>query len=180
MTGYVHYTHVNELDGYFDYTAFRIVKKIKFNKIFRYSMYCFGLFLMNLYIWIQYDAFQDMNKWTTGSNALYLSTCRIAWGVSLTCVFLPILLGHNQFLVSILSSNFWAPLSKLVFGVYLIHMIIGRIMFFSQSNSYCFNQLNLVLDAILNTVLSFFISFLIHLTVEAPIMNLEKVLLGAK
>ncbi|CAG9316184.1 unnamed protein product [Blepharisma stoltei] len=180
ITGFIYYTSKNDTDGSFDYWAYRISFKIKKNKWIRYILYFFGAFLMNFYIWIQYDAFQDMEKWSRVQNSLYLSTNRIAWGLSLTLVMLPILLGHNKAVSSILSSNFWAPLGKLAFGVFLCHMIIGRIIFFSQGNSYYLGQLNFFIDAIVITVLAFLLNFILSLLVEIPVLNLERVILKTK
>ena len=179
LGGFVYYAFKKNKSGEeFDPLASAIAKGINNSRTVRFIWYGFGLFLINFFIFIQYDAYKSDDNWSRSKNTVYFAFQRFAWGLGLNLFFLPILMGHMSFFRPFLQSNWWMPLAKLVFGVYLMHMVVGQIYFMSQPVSYYWTQSALFVDALFLLVVTFIIVIPITLFVESPTLNLEKLLLG--
>ncbi|OMJ95593.1 hypothetical protein SteCoe_1019 [Stentor coeruleus] len=181
LTGFIYYSYKKKKAGEeFDSLAAAIAETVNNSRIVRFIMYGLGLFLINFFMFILYDAYDSYDSWSNSQNAAYFAFQKAAWGLALTLFFLPIFLGHMTFLRSFMQSNWWMPAAKLVFAVYLFHLVVGQIYFQSQPVSYFFSQMSVTMDAIFVAGITFLIVIPITLLVEAPMMNLEKILLHGK
>jgi peptidoglycan/LPS O-acetylase OafA/YrhL len=181
LTGFIYYSYKKKKTGEeFDALAAAIAESINNSRIVRFIMYGLGLFFINFFIFILYDSYESYDNWSNSQNAAYYAFQKLAWGLGLSLFFLPIFLGHMTFLRSFMQSNWWMPAAKLVFAVYLFHLVVGQIYFQSQPVTYYWNTLNATMDSIVVAGLTFLLVIPITLFVEAPMINLEKILLHGK
>ena len=142
----------------------------------QFSAVVLSLFL----VFIQCDAYQAIDDpgvaWSRGANTLYISVHRLLWGVCLSLLLLPTLVGLHPLVQRVLSLPVWAPLSKLTFCVYLLHVHIIVACALSQEAAVWFGDLSLYSDFCFVTVLSFALSVPLHLCVEAPLNGVYRTL----
>ena len=179
LGGFIYYAFKKKKVGEdFDPLASSIAHGLNNSRVARFICYGLALFLINFFIWIQYSAYQSDYHWSRSQNAAYFAFQRFSWGLALNLFFLPLVMGHMSFFRPFFQSNWWAPLAKLGFGVYLVHMVVGQIYFFSQPVTYFWNVPNVVIDALFVLSTSFLFVIPITLMVESPMIGLEKILLG--
>ncbi|KAH8010110.1 hypothetical protein HPB51_024785 [Rhipicephalus microplus] len=77
-----------------------------------------------------------------------------------------------------LSCSIFAPLSKLVFAVYLTHHPLQYLFYASRQESFDYNYFLMGYFFVGNLALSFAVAALLSLAIEMPISNLEKLVLG--
>lgn len=178
LGGFVFHAHrLGRIKGNrFDPLASSIAHLINTSQKTRIFCYGLGLFLMNFFMIIQWDAYQSENNWSRSQNAAYFAFQRFTWGFSINCFFLPILMGHASWLRGFLQSNWWMPLAKLVFAVFLMHTVVGQIFFMSQPVSFYFSQTACFVDALFILVVTFLLAIPVILCIESPVINLEKIL----
>lgn len=179
LGGFVYHAYKKSKSGEnFDPLASAIAQWLNNKRVVRFIWYGLGLFLLNFFIFIQYDAYKSDNHWNRSQNSAYFAFQRFSWGLGMNCFFLPLMMGHGSFIRPFLQSNWWAPIAKLGFGVYLVHMVVGQIYFMSQPVTYYWAQSSLFIDALFVLVTSYLLIIPITLCVESPMINLEKILLG--
>ncbi|XP_037279501.2 nose resistant to fluoxetine protein 6-like [Rhipicephalus microplus] len=101
---------------------------------------------------------------------------RILWTLFLAWITLTCSTGRGGALTKLLSWNAYVPLSKLSFGVYLIHVPFLHLWFYSsRERRYwsVFNQITLLFALL---VWSFLLSYLAFLVCEAPTAALDKLI----
>ena len=175
MAGFVLHAYKKGKTGEeFDPLAGAIAHYINNNSTIRLICYTIGLFLINFFIFMPYDAYQGNHTWSNSSNAAFNSFNRSGWALALSLIYLPISMGHLSFIRPLLQSNWWAAPAKLVFGVYLTHMVVGQIYLYSRPFSDIWNQFSLFQDGLFIYVLTFLFVVPLSLFVESPSVNLEK------
>ena len=101
------------------------------NRYFRYAGYFLGLFLINFFLFIQYDAYEDVDngwtKWNYAENVLWYAFNRTCWGLGISLLLLPMLLGQWKIAAWFLSLDIWTPLARLTFCTYLVHINLGMV-----------------------------------------------------
>ena len=158
------------------------IAKLQENKFIRLGSMIFGWILINIMIFSLYDTYQypgknyDFPHWSKASNYTFIALQRFIYGLGLSMIFLPLLLGHFKTISSFLSIYPWIILSKLTFAIYLIHVDIGLIALWSQENVVIFNWYNNIRDTIYFFILSIIFAIPIILLIEMPIINLEKII----
>lgn len=100
--------------------------------------------------------------------ATYAAFHRPAWALGTVGLLLAVSFGHATFLKHALSWSPWVPLSKLVYGAYLIHMSFQiRYVGMSKSPRF-FDYFDIICLALGDIVLSFALALLMYLGIEAP------------
>mmetsp|Transcript_9249 Transcript_9249/g.9231 ORF Transcript_9249/g.9231 Transcript_9249/m.9231 type:complete len:157 (+) Transcript_9249:1244-1714(+) len=83
----------------YDSTAIWVAKKFE-NIYFRYIACFIGLALININIFVLYDTFKHPGKgltyphWTDSENVAFIAFNKVTFGLGITLVLLPALLGH--------------------------------------------------------------------------------------
>lgn len=77
----------------------------------------------------------------------------------------------------ILSAHVWVPLSKLVYGAYLTHLLIQLRWTAATRKPQYLDPFNLAHLAVMDLVLSFSAALLLHITIETPCRRLLAVIL---
>jgi hypothetical protein len=154
------------------------------NRYLRYGGYLIGLFFINFFIFIQYTAYKDVDNgwtsWNRSESAAFFAFNRTCWGLGISLLFLPMLLGHWKLVAWFLSLDIWTPLARLTFCTYLVHIHLAVVFFESRSDAYWFNDLNLAIDFFFVTLTSFAAAIPLTLAVESPFMAMEKLFKGKR
>lgn len=151
-------------------------------KIVRYGTFLFGLCLINVMIFTQYDICKYPGKtykydhWSDEGNWIYLALQRFTYGLGLSIMFVPVLLGHFSWIINFMGMYVWSILARLTFVVYLIHLYIMTIAMLSKKTSDQYDLYNNIRDFVFYAVLSFICAIPIVLVVEMPAGNLEKMI----
>ncbi|CAG9332897.1 unnamed protein product [Blepharisma stoltei] len=155
------------------------------NKAIRYAVGLFGLTLINLLIFVQYDTFKHPGKdfkydhWNNTQNVIFLAFGRVSFGIGLTCLCLPAFLGHFTWMTWILTWDLWTPLARLSFCVYLIHYNILDMTYRSIKTATVLNEFTLIRDSVFFIILAYIISIPIVLLIEMPAFGIEKVIFSS-
>ena len=185
MCGLILYTHRNyaKTGKIYDNWAFYLGNLLE-NRYIRYAGYLLGLFFINFFIFIQFTAYRDVDNgwtsWTRGEIAAFYGFSRPCWGLGISLLFLPMLLGHWKLVAWFLSLDIWTPLARLTFCTYLVHLNLGSIYFNSKNTAYWFDDLNITIDFFFITLTSYAAAIPLTLAVESPFMALEKVMKSGK
>ncbi|XP_035216417.1 nose resistant to fluoxetine protein 6-like isoform X2 [Stegodyphus dumicola] len=106
----------------------------------------------------------------------YNALSRSAFSISVAWVIYCCVTGYGGIVNSVLSYNAWIPLSRVTYCVYLFHPTVMSWFFLSQKVPVYFTHANMVVYYLAFLFISYGIGFLISVTFEAPIINLEKLL----
>ncbi|OMJ72862.1 hypothetical protein SteCoe_28602 [Stentor coeruleus] len=181
--GFIVYTmrRFKEKNEVYDKIAY-FISKSQENKFVRYGTFLFGLCLINVMIFTQYDICKypgknyEYDHWSDEGNWIYLALQRFSYGLGLSIMFIPILLGYFSWIINFMGMYVWSVLARLTFVVYLIHLYIMTIAMLSKKTSDEFDLYNNIRDFVFYAVLSFICAIPIVLVVEMPAGNLEKMI----
>lgn len=112
--------------------------------------------------------------------AVYGAFARSVWALGLAWIIFASLAGYGGVVSKILSCRALVPLSRLTYSAYIIHPVLMVIFYGSREESFDYSPYLLIYFAIGNLVLTYGASLALSLVFEAPILALEKVLLGRK
>ncbi|XP_071956995.1 nose resistant to fluoxetine protein 6-like [Antedon mediterranea] len=118
------------------------------------------------------------NPINKAGSVVYITLCRFSWSVALGWVAFACVTGYGGPVNTLLSWSFWIPLSRINYCAYLLHPIIMFVFYYSLPNLIYFTDLLLVYFFLGNIVLSYSAAFLLSVSIEAPFMALEKLLLN--
>lgn len=113
-----------------------------------------------------------------GPTLFYVSCARTAWALALAWVVVACATGNGGWVTTILSWKFWAPLGRLTYAAYLVHPMILFGYYLNNVAPLQYTDLTMIYIFIANIVLSYATAYIVSMAVEAPMMQLEKILLG--
>ena len=172
--------HMKKTGNSFDKVGEFICKAIDRTSI-RWFLYLLGAALVNIFIFIQHTAWKQSyehghDTWTDSQRYLWYGCSRIMFILGLSCLLLPMLLGHGKFVAGMLSASMWTPLARLSFSTYLIHFGVIWTVIASQKTGYYLCDSNLFIDTLWGVPCSFAAAVPVYLMIESPFIGLEKVL----
>ncbi|XP_035683589.1 nose resistant to fluoxetine protein 6-like [Branchiostoma floridae] len=112
---------------------------------------------------------------TNSENAFYLSVHRAVWGMALGWMVLACFYGYGGLVNTFLSWELWVPLSRLTYCAYLVHPMVIYVAFYTREVTLHYSTLTVIYFFLGNLVLSYGLAFLVSVTVEAPLLGLEKI-----
>jgi len=115
-------------------------------------------------------------KWSSASNAAYLSLYRLSWSLGMFILAGTCMIGWNSPISKLLSARAWSPFSRLVYGVYLVHPILIEIRAFAGNKYLDFSVLEYSLDVAGFALLSFVTSAIMFLLVEGPLYQVRQLM----
>uniref|UniRef100_A0A0K0ELG2 NRF domain-containing protein n=1 Tax=Strongyloides stercoralis TaxID=6248 RepID=A0A0K0ELG2_STRER len=130
----------------------------------------------------------SIRDWVSGHpmdlfpRAMYSAFSKIGWGLSLSFIVISCFYGHGGIINRFMSWPFWAPIGKITYSTYLIHLMIityvfgafeGQFVFVSIWNSFIYTILPII-------VLSFFFAFVWSAIFEVGVAKIEDLLLDRK
>jgi peptidoglycan/LPS O-acetylase OafA/YrhL len=160
----------------------KIADKSLKNKFIRIGIFLLGFLLIGLIIFAQYDAYShpgqnnDFKYWTANSTILFFALERFGIGLGLTFIFVPLLLGHYQWIINILVWHPWNILARLTYFMFLHHYSIMFLIELKAKTDDEFVILNHFKDAATILFLSLMITVPVVVLIEFPILNLAKLI----
>ncbi|XP_072014421.1 nose resistant to fluoxetine protein 6-like [Amphiura filiformis] len=115
--------------------------------------------------------------WSLAEQSIYSGLASFTWALCVGWVILACKNGYGGWINTFLSWNFWVPVGRLTYTVYLVHPIILRNILFSSSNPYSLTMIPLSTRFTGGIVLSHMVALLFALAIEFPFANLEKLLI---
>ena len=112
--------------------------------------------------------------------ALYNGFSRTAWAVSVAWVIFSCVTGHGGVVNTFLSWSLWAPLSRLTYVVYLIHVIVLNVWIVTSRTPLFASDFTVAMLYLAALTTTYGLALLISVLFEAPGVTLEKILLRAK
>ncbi|XP_050305994.1 nose resistant to fluoxetine protein 6-like [Anthonomus grandis grandis] len=122
---------------------------------------------------IFYDPYYEYN---TLDAAAYSSLHRTVWSIGSIGVLYVASYGKIGWVYAFLSWRPWIPLSKLVYGAYLVHFQIQLRGAAKKASADVTSYFDIICYAISDIVLSFGLALVLYLAVEAPIRNVFSLL----
>ena len=118
--------------------------------------------------------------WSRDATIAYNTVKFLVWGLALCALVLPTCLGKLKLVTELLGGHIWAPLAKLTYGAYLIHMLYPQALLTSTDATTAYYHTSHTLGMwLVFTVGSYFWAAILHLVVEAPFGNLQKLAFSA-
>ncbi|KAL1424910.1 hypothetical protein MTO96_019772 [Rhipicephalus appendiculatus] len=125
-------------------------------------------------VFVKFAWYTNLNPVPQGVTLLAAFLDRILWTLFLAWITLTCCTGRGGVLSKLLSWNAYVPLSKLSFGVYLIHVPFLHLWFHSSRERRFWSVFNQVTLLFALLVWSFLLSYLAYLVCEAPTAALDK------
>ncbi|XP_071103158.1 O-acyltransferase like protein-like [Haliotis cracherodii] len=116
--------------------------------------------------------------WGNDARTAHETLCRPVWGLVLAWVIFMCCKGKAGIVDWMLSWAWWQPLSRLTYGVYLIHLILIRTDSATMRSLFFYSSGYIVYRFFGYVCMSFIFSFLLAILVEAPMLQLEKLVLS--
>jgi len=106
----------------------------------------------------------------------YGSLNRLAWAMAVSWVVFACVKGYGGIVNSILSWKAFGPLGRLTYCAYLIHLNFIGLYYAQGKEKIYYTTLNHIVEYFGILLFVFLLSFFVSVTVEAPFLNLEKLI----
>jgi peptidoglycan/LPS O-acetylase OafA/YrhL len=153
----------------------KFFQTMKSNKILYIGSYILGLLIMATIVFAVYFSYKT--EWTLLGKVFYNVLSRKGFVLGFFLVCLPIMQGNLQALGGWLGSDFFVPLSKVSFAVYVIHPFIIRYLYYNFRHAVYFEMSMLILYATSFIVVVYILSIFVTAIFETPFMHLRLLLL---
>ncbi|CAG2169386.1 unnamed protein product [Oppiella nova] len=112
------------------------------------------------------------------SSILYSSLSRTIWCTGLSWITYVCCIGSGGVVNRLLSHPVFVPLSRLSFGVYLSHLVIIFIIFFTRKSVTDWTHFDFLTNGMVTIILSYVLALVLYFLLEAPFANFEKILIS--
>ena len=112
--------------------------------------------------------------------AFYNATFRVLWGIFLSILILLCNLGYGGVINDILSANFWIPFARVNYTTYIIHLMLLQMYAMTLEQDFHFTTLNYTLTASGLLMCLNCLGLVCSCIIEAPFIQLEKLILVGK
>lgn len=138
-----------------------------------------GILLSIIYITMNEDlGTTNLGEWGLNGFAGYNAFARIGFGVGIAILVMLCGTGNGGFVNTILSLPVLGILGKLTYGAYLVHPIIIRILYASQTQVAHMTSMIQVVNWLGVATLSYMCSAVLYVLVELPSDNMVKLLVA--
>ncbi|XP_052811638.1 nose resistant to fluoxetine protein 6-like [Mya arenaria] len=159
------------------YLLYKTNRKLKIPKSLNLLLWFLSFATFCLVVYGPYS--RDGNHiFSLGESSAYTALSRTAWGVALAYLIIACCTGHGGWINDLLSWPGFIPLSRLTYCAYLIHPLVMITFHTSRRQLTYFTQFELIYLFLGHMTLTYGLSFIVSLVFEAPMMGLEKAVLG--
>ncbi|XP_075744491.1 nose resistant to fluoxetine protein 6 [Rhipicephalus microplus] len=152
--------------------------KRKISKTLQLAGWCASVSCSLFCVFVKFSWYLEENPTTKNVDMTVAFFDRILWSVSLAWITLACSTGRGGPVSKFLSWNAFLPLSKLAYGVYLIHMPFIELMMHSSRERVYFSEFSQVTLLFAVLVWCFLLSYLAFIACEAPTAALDKLVFG--
>ena len=114
---------------------------------------------------------------TRSSLLVYLTWYRLTWGLCLSWVTFACVKGHGGVVNDLLSWGLWAPVSRVSFMTYLLHISLSWYYFTSQTYSLDLSMWLMTEMFVAQLALDLAVGLLASLTLELPFGRIQKMII---
>jgi len=118
--------------------------------------------------------------WALWQSVVYAALVRIGFVSAMAWFMYACFKGHGGVLRTILAVYIWVPLSRLTYTAYLIHPIIMFVINYSNTTTFHFDAIYAGLRYSSHLMLAYSAALILHLAIEKPTANLERIFLPHK
>jgi len=147
-------------------------ENIKTRDLCRYLMYLFGLFII-LIIIITRNNFYNSDTKSDFSILFYVICGKLVFIIGIVLLIYPAILGKARGLI-ILSLEFWSPLAKSTYSVYMLHYVLLNFYAMTLEEGVFITWAKMVQNSFDNIVLSYMVGIMLTILIDYPIRNLIK------
>ena len=115
------------------------------------------------------SANKDPPSWSRLRNATFISLSRPAFLLALICLFYLLFLDYGQALKRFCARRFWAVLSRLSYGVYLVFPIVAAQFNSAMSSPLYLTYNEMIYQMFYNIVSSHLVAVVVYILLERPI-----------
>lgn len=133
-----------------------------------------GMFLLLSMIFVFYPMNSHPENFGTTFNAIFMTFSKTIFMIGFTLMVLPMLVGKADAVRTVLSGSVLTPLSRLSYGVYMVHPTFMMFDAYNQQRGIWMSTNLGILNFLGWTVASFACAFVLYIVVEAPFMNIEQ------
>lgn len=152
--------------------------RIHMHRLFALMGWCASIATALAIIYGQYYYFHNPGMYMTlWESSFYISLSRTAWGVCLCWIVLACVAKKGGYVADILSWKIWAPLGRLTYSAYLVHPIVIFTYYLRMLKPLHFSDLTMTYMFLGHLVMSYVVAFIVSMIVEAPLLQLEKLML---
>lgn len=152
--------------------------QIRIHRVVALFCWCSAIATGLAVVYGQYYYYHHPNThMTLTASVFYTSISRTAWALCLSWVVLACVSGNGGPVKEILSWKFWAPLGRLTYSAYLVHPIVMYTFYFNLRETLHASDLLMIYFFLGHLVISYAVAFIVSMLVEAPMIQLEKLLL---
>ena len=113
------------------------------------------------------------HPFSKSENVMYFMFSRTVYSIGIALVIYACHNGYGGIINSFLSWRFWVPLSRLTFMAYLTHPIVFDLMYGTMRFQFIYTDWILLLLFTAAVFQAYFLAFIIAVTVEYPLANVE-------
>ncbi|KAH6934090.1 hypothetical protein HPB50_020028 [Hyalomma asiaticum] len=152
-------------------------KERKITKLMQVAGWCVAVSCGLISVFAKFAWYRDPNLTSEAITLFAAFFDRILWSVLLIWITLACSSGRAGFVGRFLSWNAFVPLSKLSFGVYLIHLPFMQLMFHASRERVLWSKFNVITLWFAVLVWSFLLSYLLFIACEAPATKISNLIL---
>ncbi|EGG15390.1 hypothetical protein DFA_10224 [Cavenderia fasciculata] len=138
----------------------------------RHAFYAFSAFTSVFLTFITASYFNQ--GWSIHSTAFYNAASHPLYAVAAAVYLFTCMAGHGGCLAWFLERPLFKPLATLSYAAYLVHAIVVWVITFSASTLFAYSTTAFISLATSVLAITFFFALILHLTIEKPLINLEK------
>jgi peptidoglycan/LPS O-acetylase OafA/YrhL len=117
----------------------------------------------------------DDDYWSRTANAIWLPLRHILYSYGLTFALLPIMIGRFSWIYKVMAAKVFTPLGKISFTCFLVQFGTLFWVFGQERGPDFLNGKTVFKDITVGILLTLLFSLPVHLLVEVPFANLEKI-----
>lgn len=148
--------------------------KMKISKIIQASLWCISLFCGLYCIFMKIEWYRTTERASETRRLFVAFTDRILWSVCVAWFVFTCATGRGGFVNRFLCWSPFVPLSRLSFGVYLVHSPFFIMMYHIARERIFFSHFTLVSQCFAVVVWSYILSYFLFIACEGPTGHLEK------
>ena len=125
-------------------------------------------------------------RWNSGhepsllESVAYASLHRLFWTLGVAWVAFACITGHGGLVSMVLKARCMLPLSRLSFGVYLVHLTVIYSKYFSIKQTMAWNESDFFASAARTYFVSIFLAYWLYVLFESPAIRLESAILKSQ
>ncbi|XP_071532649.1 nose resistant to fluoxetine protein 6-like isoform X2 [Panulirus ornatus] len=125
-----------------------------------------------------YNTVHPRAQYDLVTQVVYGGLQRTAWAAAVAWVVYACHHGYGGVVDGFLSHPVWQPMSRLTYDIYLVAFPLQYAIAYCSRSPFYFTHVNKIIETVSTIMITGSVAVLVSLTVEAPIISLEKILLG--